>query len=383
VKPLDLLARRARRAPAQVSSLASPASAALDAEDLELLRARWAERDEAGRTRREAVLAELATLRERGEDAVAGPLDLRGLALIDEDLSGLDLSLADLSGADLSRANLAGATLFRGRLAGATLFRANLEGAELSGADLTGANLQNVRARSAGLGMAILMGASLIEADLGEATLTQVDARGADLRMATLAGARLREAVLERADLSKANLRGAELCHAKVARAAFDDADLRGAMLRGIDGYQQARWIGADVREIDFHGAYLCRRFILDQNFLQEFREQGPWAERLYLIWWATSDCGRSLTRWGIWTAALAFLFTGVYAMCDVDYGDHATWLSPLYYSVVTLTTLGYGDVLPASVPAQLAAMVEVCLGYVMLGGLLSIFSNKMARRAE
>jgi voltage-gated potassium channel Kch len=54
-----------------------------------------------------------------------------------------------------------------------------------------------------------------------------------------------------------------------------------------------------------------------------------------------------------------------------------------LYYSVVTLTTLGYGDVVPASPTAQVLAMCEVVLGYVMLGGLLSIFSNKMSRRAD
>jgi hypothetical protein len=32
---------------------------------------------------------------------------------------------------------------------------------------------------------------------------------------------------------------------------------------------------------------------------------------------------------------------------------------------------------------AQILAMIEVAIGYVMLGGLLSIFANKMARRAD
>jgi voltage-gated potassium channel Kch len=54
-----------------------------------------------------------------------------------------------------------------------------------------------------------------------------------------------------------------------------------------------------------------------------------------------------------------------------------------IYFSVVTLTTLGYGDIVPSSTAAQVLCMVEVFMGYVMLGGLLSIFSNKMARRAE
>ena len=67
----------------------------------------------------------------------------------------------------------------------------------------------------------------------------------------------------------------------------------------------------------------------------------------------------------------------------NVDYGDHETWLSPIYFSVVTVTTLGYGDALPASAMAQLLVMIQVTGGYLMLGGLISILSNKLARRAE
>jgi voltage-gated potassium channel Kch len=67
----------------------------------------------------------------------------------------------------------------------------------------------------------------------------------------------------------------------------------------------------------------------------------------------------------------------------DVDYGDYETWLSPMYYSIVTMTTLGYGDAVPASTGAQLVAMFEVLIGYIMLGGVLSIFATKMGRRAE
>ena len=52
-----------------------------------------------------------------------------------------------------------------------------------------------------------------------------------------------------------------------------------------------------------------------------------------------------------------------------------------LYYSVVTFTTLGFGDVTPRTQPAEFWVALEVCIGYVMLGGLISIFANKLARR--
>ena len=53
-----------------------------------------------------------------------------------------------------------------------------------------------------------------------------------------------------------------------------------------------------------------------------------------------------------------------------------------LYYSVVTFTTLGFGDIVAVTNWARLAVGVEVVLGYVMLGGLISILANKLARRS-
>ena len=122
---------------------------------------------------------------------------------------------------------------------------------------------------------------------------------------------------------------------------------------------------------------------MLDQNFLHEFRNRSRGSRVVYAIWWATSDCGRSLARWALWTIALAAAFGAVYSRVDIAYANHETWLSPFYFSVVTLTTLGYGDAVPRSTAAQLVAMLEVVAGYMMLGGVLSIFSNKMARRAD
>jgi hypothetical protein len=48
---------------------------------------------------------------------------------------------------------------------------------------------------------------------------------------------------------------------------------------------------------------------------------------------------------------------------------------SMIYYSVVTSTTLGFGDVKPQTAVAVLVVMTEVILD--MLGGLISILANK------
>lgn len=299
--------------------------------------------------------------------------DLRGL-----DLSGFDLSQACLDDADLRGVRLVGATL-----RGASLHRADLRGAELMEADLQGAMMDECRAGEAGFAHADLKGASLFQADLTHATLMHANLEDADLRAATLDEARLCEARLYHTDLSRAQLRHADLESCDVHKAVFTEADLRGARLRGLRGFSKACFLRADIREVDFSGAYLLRRAIMDTNYLHEFRTRDALHGAIYWLWWGTSDCGRSLARWSMLTAALTVAFGLGYGLVDLDYGLHETTLSPYYFSLVTLTTLGYGDVVPASTAGQALAMCEVVVGYLMLGGVISIFANKMARRAD
>ena len=326
------------------------------------------------------------TLLERlraGEHLPPSELDFRGASLRGEDLSGLELSGADFTDADLSDAVLDGARLFKAKLDNASLVGATLGGAELTGASLRKANLEGVRGFGCGLGLADLAGARLLGADFSNATLTKAILVGADLRTAVLERARLREADLRDTDCTGADLRHCDLALARVDGAILDNADLRGARLRHLTGFDKARWYGADIRDINFAGAYRLRRFVIDQNYLKEFRESSRPAEILYRIWWLTSDCGRSISRWCLWIVVAIGLFAWLYTLCEVDYGKYDNWIGPFYYSVVTITTLGYGDIVPASPAARIVAMVEVMVGYVMLGGLLSIFTNKMARRGD
>lgn len=57
--------------------------------------------------------------------------------------------------------------------------------------------------------------------------------------------------------------------------------------------------------------------------------------------------------------------------------------MTTFYYGVVTFTALGFGDFVPRSLTAALFVMVGVVTGYIMLGGLIRIFANKLARRGE
>lgn len=328
------------------------------------------------------VLQKLRLIKE-GKESPSQGLNFSGAKISGEDLKGVNLSSADFSGADLADVDFSGAQLFKSNFQGAVLTNVNFDRAELSGANFTDAIWNEVHAHHVGLGKACLKGARLFDSHLQDATLSLANLKGADLRGAHLKGARLREADLSEADFTSADMQGVDIALSNVDRATFRGANMQEANFRHAKGFERANWLGVDVRNVNFAGAYRLRRFIVDQNFLFEFRTSNRFNAFVYFIWWVTSDCGRSLMRWSGLIVIQIFLFASLYTFVEMDYGPHPTRLSPLYFSVVTLTTLGYGDVVPASLTAQVLSLFQVLTGYVMLGGLLVLLSDKIARRAD
>lgn len=53
-------------------------------------------------------------------------------------------------------------------------------------------------------------------------------------------------------------------------------------------------------------------------------------------------------------------------AQARMFFGDEKS-LTPIYYSFVTLTTLGYGDIVPVSPPAKILAILEAVVGQIYL----------------
>ena len=104
---------------------------------------------------------------------------------------------------------------------------------------------------------------------------------------------------------------------------------------------------------------------------------------------WGLIDYGRSLITPLIYASALVLMFGIIFGLDMVlgwglvDFeGTSRSWITPLYFSVVTYTTLGFGDVTPVHWIGELLVIVEVILGYTTLGLILSILANKVARRS-
>lgn len=132
----------------------------------------------------------------------------------------------------------------------------------------------------------------------------------------------------------------------------------------------------------------ILERYIKDQEFLYVFKYKSKINKIIYRFWWVTSNCGRSLLLWAAWCFLISLLFGFLY-MIPLDgpslhLNPHTPshWFTYFYYSIVTFTTLGFGEITPQNVVAEVLVILEVIIGYVMLGGLISIFANKMARRS-
>jgi voltage-gated potassium channel len=79
--------------------------------------------------------------------------------------------------------------------------------------------------------------------------------------------------------------------------------------------------------------------------------------------------------------ATIILLFANLYAWTGIGYGsddDHPISTLPecIYFSVVTLTTVGYGDFHPVSGTARIVAGIEALSGYIILGVLVSALIN-------
>ncbi len=301
--------------------------------------------------------------------------DLRHARLHRSNLSSTDFAAADLSGADLTSAELfyadfSGAIMSRVDLERAFLIDANLSLAYLNGANFTGAHLS---------------GANLTSARLNSARIVAADLSNACLKDADLRGANLEDSDLSNADLQGADLTGANLQSAILASANFSDANVTGVKFNETETCK-------DIQINLAHGNALFKRYAQDQAYVEEYRVNRPLR---YKLWKYSSNCGRSLSLWVLWCIFIAVAFSLVFQfhlggsesfvlteLAKEPGYDPRDWAPMLYYSVVTFTTLGFGDIVPRTQEAAWWIMAEVVMGYFMLGGLITILATKLARRS-
>lgn len=281
----------------------------------------------------------------------AMPRDLRGIKFRDVDLSGCT-GLAD-----------------------AYLKYATFDGVVMKGASLIGANLQHVTI----LGGAVFDSSNLSGSDWSNSVCENVS--------------------FVKADFTKA----------KISGALFDEVDLSDCRFRDVEysvegslGFLRRKtWTRfggrcRNIRNISPDSDHEFRRYLLGEVAARISRKIHP---GLGFVWYILANFGRSPGRLLLWIILVWFSFGIVYAGISLPTplnngkaGDLLVWLAPkmkfadcgerpcnffqpFYFSVVTLTTLGFGDVLPSAYDwkAQVFVFIESLFGFVFLGAYVSL----------
>jgi hypothetical protein len=313
---------------------------------------------------------------------------------------------------------------------------AHLDGANLHGAVLLDVNLQGAGLSAAQLQGARLEGANLREADLGFASFGSLEVSDAERNTAVVQAANLRGAHLEGALLSKATF----AVEADLSGATFGDqayrpwwqfwrrvwsqyhiedercarSDLEWETMRKRNSYlgQFYRPTLADCEAI-YRQLKLAYEQSGDYQKTGEFyvremecnRSQRPRYRRgVMSLMYRLCGYGER-PGWVLGWAALALLFFaflhGAFGVCDTQ-GLHAPgqppqyvvgpgiegpswagfgrWLTAFYFSVVTFTTLGYGDLRAAPLWGRAAAGTEALIGFVLLSLFLVCIVRKFSR---
>jgi uncharacterized protein YjbI with pentapeptide repeats len=274
---------------------------------------------------------------------------------------------------NLRKANLHGANFQVVRLHRANFREAQLEGATFQDSHLLKANFQGANLVAANFQRAILVGADFMCANLSDANFQEAGLTDSFLQNAKLVRARFQGATLWRANFWNADLRSAN----------FGDADINGIRFNRDSLQRDFR----GIRAATAFGSQTFKSFAQDQEYIEELYDSGWGGWLAFWIWYYSSNCGRSLVRWAAWAVVLAVSFGAFYYWLGTthikpDPPLPFSFITMIYYSVVTFTTLGFGDVKPQTELAAVIVMFEVIIGYVMLGGLISILANKLARRA-
>jgi hypothetical protein len=97
----------------------------------------------------------------------------------------------------------------------------------------------------------------------------------------------------------------------------------------------------------------------------------------LYSFWKMTSGYGESLARWAAACGSTLVAFAFLYFSFDAIAPAGSNWFDYLYFSIVTFTSLGYGDFHPEGIVGKALACSEISLGLIMFGVLLSFLGNR------
>ncbi|WP_419905603.1 ion channel [Kiloniella sp.] len=283
--------------------------------------------------------------------------ELEQLARSGASLHGLLLKEADLKEVNLVK---------RGSDTGYDLSYSDLYHAHLNGAHLFNLKLQN----------GSLMKANLAEANLHLCSFENTNLLGVKWGKARIDGMRV----------------GQQISQERKAEQAYQKGDLP----KAIDNFEQSEEIYRDLRKLaetqglfEEAGHFLCKELTM-RRFQFPLYSRRRIQSKLIDLFCGYGERPLNVIVFSlllIFTSAICYFFLGVSANNEViGFNSELSvetnmkyFFNSIYYSVVTFTTLGYGDITPVGASRFVAAL-EAFIGSFTLALFVVVFVKKMTR---
>ncbi len=278
----------------------------------------------------------------------------------------------------------------------------SMEGFILRFAQLQGVKLSSHEGR-------VLRGANLFRANLAGAHMWNVDLQGTDLLKANLAGANLNETNLLDAAILGVTFDGAKLERVEWGDAcvyekmAFD-AQRSGNRAEALEKFEEAEEVYRALRQaydsvgrFEQAGTFFNREMTMRRMLLPRWSIDRIWSKIVSVF----CAYGESPPRVIVSAAVINLLVAVVFWLVGINGPDVGlnradgrigidmaaglehnvySYLHCVYYSVVTFTTLGYGEMTPPTLFTRNLAAAHAFTGAFMMAMFVAVFGKKMTR---
>ena len=231
-------------------------------------------------------------------------------------------------------------------------------------------------------------GAIIAAGTFEDAELRHVTFRDVDLANVFTTGASLEEAYMSQARWGKVEWGplGKKL-EVREETLAIEE-DTREALNRAESAHRNLKESYKNEGDYETAGEFFIREMAIRRKVALKDREYGYWVMSNLIA--GLCGYGERPTRVIFWWFAFTFTFAVVYFTGHlIEYSDGATridfttlsgFLTCLYFSVVTFTTLGFGDISPVTDAGRAIASVEAFTGAFMIALFVLVFGRKMIR---
>lgn len=317
-------------------------------------------------------------------------INFSGLELKRINFSSKKESLIDLSNCNFDNCNLIGVDFTKSKLVSSSFKNTTMEGVVFYKAALTEVDISLSTITSSSFHSSFMLGANLEKSKFIECDFSKTDFHKATLKDTVFLSYKFINS-----NFSRANLAGCKFIynmHAPLFRLN-KNIEMHGANLHNAifsnETYFDEILISdkSDFRAIFFDKATFTSGTKQSLEYINRKHNWGDWYKHhnimlsgLVSFFWSHSRYGISAKRVISSFFISCFLFTIIYTSFPflLSEQDNNGFIRNFYFSIITMSTLGFGDIHPSMNCwlGQIIVIIQVVYGYILFGSLLTILSN-------